>query len=106
MNLAESQIPPLRNSSWRSRYYGRNDKIEGVVTSVGMTKRTESLLRKEGQHRRCNNGILWDKASAIQLKGLLYLAIDKKRGLSFRLSGRQERTEESDVTSLERRELS
>ena len=79
MNLSEVQIPPLRNSSWRSRFYGRNDKIEGVVTAVGMTKRTESLLRKEGQHRRCNNGILWDKASAIQLKGLLYLANGNKK---------------------------
>jgi hypothetical protein len=34
-NLAESQIPPLRNSSFLSRFACRKDKKDGVVTPVG-----------------------------------------------------------------------
>ena len=44
MNLLEGQIPPLRNSSSRSRYSGRNDKTGEVVTPVGMTKQTPFVI--------------------------------------------------------------
>ena len=40
MNLVEGQIPPLRNSSCRSRFAGRKDKKDGVGTSVKRTKKT------------------------------------------------------------------
>ena len=48
MNLSEVQIPPLRNSSWRSRYYGRNDKKDEVGTVVRNDKK-EGGVTAEGR---------------------------------------------------------